>query len=254
MSTRLVPALVRGLDILKLLGQEPGLAAPAIATQLELPRTTVHELLKTLESRGFVTMSDGSGYRIGVPLFELGKTYERGLDLVEVGKRSAEAVAAQCGETVQIAVLDLTEVIYIVQVNSTHTVQLVSSVGGRLPAHLTAVGKVNLAFQPPEVVMERYPSGQALTTMTPASIDTTDALHETLQQIRSDGVAWDACESNPDVCCVAAPIRNATGSVAAGMSVSVPVHRWNPAAAAHLRALVVAGADRVSADLGHRVG
>lgn len=252
MGTRLVPALVRGLDILTLLGKEPGLAAPAIASKLELPRTTVHELIKTLEARGFVTASDGSGYRLGVPLFELGKTYERGLDLVAVGKRSAEAVAAQCGETVQVAVLDDTEVIYIVQVNSTHTVQLVSSVGGRLPAHLTAVGKVNLAFQPIEVVMERYPAGQTLRTMTAASIATTDALHETLEQIRSDGVAWDACESNPDVCCVAAPIRDASGAVAAGMSVSVPVHRWNPATAARLRRLVTAGADQVSTDLGYR--
>jgi IclR family KDG regulon transcriptional repressor len=254
MSTRLVPALVRGLDILKLLGHEPGLTPPAIATQLGLPRTTVHELLKTLESQGFVTMSDGTGYRIGMPLFELGKSYERGLDLVGLGKRSAEAVAAECGETVQIAVLDHTDVIYIVQVNSTHKVQLVSSVGGRLPAHLTAVGKINLAFQPPEVVSERYPPGQALATLTPASLATTEALLETLDQIRLDGVAWDECESNPDVCCVAAPIWDAKGAVAAGMSISVPVHRWNAAAAAHLRTLVVAGADRVSTDLGHRVG
>jgi DNA-binding IclR family transcriptional regulator len=247
-----VPALVRGLDILKLLGQEPGLAAPAIASKLELPRTTVHELLKTLEARGFVTASGGNGYRLGVPLFELGKTYERSLDLVAIGKRSAETVAAQCGETVQMAVLDNTEVIYIVQVNSTHTVQLISSVGGRLPAHLTAVGKVNLAFQPLEVVMERYPSGQPLQTMTPASIATTDALHKTLEQVRMDGVSWDACESNPDVYCVAAPIRDAAGAVTAGMSISVPVHRWNPSTAAHLRALVTAGADQVSTDLGFR--
>jgi IclR family transcriptional regulator, KDG regulon repressor len=250
MTTRLVSALARGLDILALLGQQPDLAAPAIAAELGLPRTSVHELLKTLEARGFISDAGGPGYRLGVRLFELGKAYERSLDLVEIGKRGAEAVAAKCGETVQIAFLDGAEVIYVVQINSTHAIQLVSSIGGRLPAHLTAVGKVNLAYQSPALLDQLYPPGQPLATMTPASISSTDALRDALRQVRVDGVAWDSCESNPDVYCVAAPIRDSAGAVVAGMSISVPVHRWNPERAEELRVFAVAGAHDVSANLG----
>lgn len=250
MATRLVPALVRGLDVLTLLGQQPGLGASAIAAALGLPRTSVHELLKTLEARGFIRDAGNSTYRLGIRLFELGKSVERGLDLVDVGKRGAEAVAAKCGETVHIGVLDHTDVVYVAQISSTHAVQLVSHNGGRLPAHLTAVGKVSLAYQPEAVLQRLYPPGEQLTAMTPKSLPTTDALHAALRQVRAEGVAWDSCESNPDVYCVAAPIRDATGEVVAGMSISVPVHRWNERRAKEFRALAVTGAHDVSLNLG----
>ncbi|WP_432974473.1 IclR family transcriptional regulator [Dactylosporangium sp. CA-233914] len=233
-----------------LLGRQSPLAAPAIAAALDLPRTTVHELLKTLEARGFIDDAGGSSYRLGMRIFELGRSFERDLDLVEIGKRGAEAVAAECGETVQIALLDQTDVVYVVQVSSIHAVQLVSRLGGRLPAHLTGVGKASLAFQPGPVLQELYPPGRPLQTMTPASLATTDALHSALEQVRADGVAWDNCESNPDVYCVAAPIRDASGRVVAGMSISVPVHRWNDVHAEELRTLVIKGAQDVSAKLG----
>ena len=250
MATRVVPALARGLDVLVLLGQQPDLAAAPIAAALGLPRTTVHELLKTLEARGFIRNAGNSTYRLGIRLFELGTAVEHGLDLVDVGKRGAEAVAAKCGETVHIGVLDHTDVVYVAKISSIHAVQLVSHLGGRLPAHLTAVGKVNLAYQAEAVLEQLYPLGGQLTTMTPNSLPTTDALHAALRQIRAEGVAWDSCESNPDVYCVAAPIRDAAGEVVAGMSISVPVNRWNERRAEELRALAVAGAHDVSVNLG----
>lgn len=250
MATPLVPALSRGLDILMLLGQQPDLGAPAVAAALDLPRTTVHDLLKTLEARGFICTAGNSTYRLGIRLFELGKGVERSLDLVEVAKLGAEAVAAKCGETVHIGVLDHTDVVYVAQIRSIHMVQLVSSNGGRLPAHLTAVGKVILAYQPEALLEELYPPGRQLKTMTPNSLPTTDVLHDALKVIRTNGVAWDTCESNPDVYCVAAPIRNATGAVVAGLSISVPVHRWNAERAEELRTFAVEGANDVSVNLG----
>ncbi|MEU9888707.1 IclR family transcriptional regulator [Sphaerisporangium sp. NPDC051011] len=250
MATRLVPALTRGLDILVLLAREPQLTAPAIAAALDLPRTTVHELVKTLEAKGFIQDAGGSAYRLGMRTFELGKRFERDMDLAEIGKQCAQRVADECGETVQIALLDGTEVIYVVQINTIHTVRLLSSIGGRLPAHLTGVGKVSLAFQDENRLHELYPFGQPLKVMTPKSIATTDSLHEALDRIRIEGVAWDECESNPDVFCVAAPVHNSTGAVIGGMSISVPATRWNDEHAEELRKLVVSGAQQLSANLG----
>jgi IclR family KDG regulon transcriptional repressor len=215
-----------------------------------LPRTTVHELLKTLQARGFIQEAEGSAYRLAVRVFELGKHFEREMDLADIGRRRAQAVADACGETVQIALLDGVEVVYVAQINTIHTVRLLSSIGGRLPAHLTGVGKAGLAFQDDAVLRELYPLGRPLEVMTPRSIATTDALFEELVRIRIEGVAWDRCESNDDVYCVAAPVRDASGATIGGMSVSVPALRWNDQRAEELRELVVSGARTLSMELG----
>jgi IclR family transcriptional regulator, KDG regulon repressor len=249
---RLVPAVARALDILEFVRAEGLSAAPEITRALGLPRTTVHELIKTLLTRGYLREANGGDqYELGIRLLELGAAYEARLDLAQVAKASAVTVRNKCGETVHVAVLDRADVVYIVQIESTHVVRMVSALGGRLPAHVTAVGKALLAYQPAAVIDELYPEGTALSVMTPASLKTAGALRSALERIRQEGLAWDACESNPDVYCVAAPIMDRSGSVIAAMSVSVPSHRWNAGHATELAGLVTDAAHGVSRHLGY---
>ena len=249
MATRLVTALARGLSILGYLERGPR-TAPEIAAGLSLPRATVHELLKTLEADGFVQVTDGVAYGLGMRLFELGSAVERSLDIAQIGRRHAERMAAACGETVQVALLDGAEVVYVAKADSEHAVKLVSTVGVRLPAHLTAVGKATLAYRPADELDRLYPAGTPLPTLTPRSISTTDQLREALIEAREEGVAWDDCESNPDVRCVAAPVRDRRGSAIGGISISVPTYRWDDESGSRLSALVTAGAAALSDDLG----
>ena len=149
---RLVPAVTRALDVLELFLDSDGtLSAPEVTRRLELPRTTVHELLTTLAARSYlVQLPDQPGrYRLGVRTYQLGSRYAEQLDLAAEGQQVARGVAETCDETVHVAVLEDADVIYIAKVDSTHAVRMVSAAGRRLPAHCTSVGKMLLASLPP---------------------------------------------------------------------------------------------------------
>ncbi|MFJ8129918.1 IclR family transcriptional regulator [Streptomyces hydrogenans] len=251
---RLVPAVTRAFDILELFLQGDGtLSAPEITRRLGLPRTTTHELVSTLTARNYlVPVPEQPGrYRLGVRTYQLGSRYAEQLDLAAEGREVARETAETCGETVHVALLEDADVIYVAKVDSTHAVRMVSAAGRRLPAHCTAVGKMLLAMLPADE-LDALLDGRELTGMTPRSITDPDALRAALAEIAILGVAVEQRESNPDVSCVAAPVRDRSGRVVAALSISVPVTRWDEARENELTALAVRGAGELSARLGHR--
>jgi DNA-binding IclR family transcriptional regulator len=252
--SRSVPSVNRALDILELFISHPELSAPQIIDLLRLPRTTVHELLTTLVERGYLeaVVAAPTNYRLGLRTFQLGSQFADRLDLVREAQEAAQRVAQACDETVHVAVLDGSDVVYIAKVDSTHPVRMVSAVGRRLPAHCTAVGKVLLSGLSAEALDARYPPGGSLVMMTPNSISSLSHLRAQLDRVRRDVVAYDDCESNEAVHCVAAPVYDHTGRMAAAISVSVPATRWHSERAATLSALVRTGAEELSRRLGHR--
>ncbi|GHE62632.1 transcriptional regulator [Streptomyces longispororuber] len=251
---RLVPAVTRAFDILELFLEGDGtLSAPEVTRKLQLPRTTVHELLTTLAARSYLApVPEQPGrYRLGVRPYQLGSRYAEQLDLAAEGQRVAREVAETCDETVHVAILEGTDVIYIAKVDSTHAVRMVSAAGRRLPAHCTAVGKMLLASLPAPELDARV-THRELAAMTPASVTDPDALRAELAAIRERGVAAEHRESNPDVSCVAAPVRDSAGRVVAALSISVPMIRWNEERETELSELALKGAGDLSARLGHR--
>lgn len=252
---RLVPAVTRALDILELFLEGDGsLSAPDVTRRLQLPRTTVHELLTTLAARAYlVPVPEQPGrYRLGVRTYQLGSRYAEQLDLAAEGQQVAREVAETCDETVHVAILEDTDVIYIAKVDSTHAVRMVSAAGRRLPAHCTSVGKMLLASLPEAELTARI-SGRELTAMTPNSMTDPAVLREALVGIQERGVAVEHRESNPDVSCVAAPVRNGAGRVVAALSISVPMIRWSDDRESELEQLALKGAAELSTRLGHRV-
>ncbi|MGP3970788.1 IclR family transcriptional regulator [Streptomyces sp. 6N223] len=252
---RRVPAVSRALDILELFLDGDGtLSAPEITRRLQLPRTTVHELVTTLAARSYLVPVSGQPgrYRLGVRTYQLGSRYAEQLDLAAEGHQVARSVAETCGETVHVAVLEGVDVIYIAKVDSTHAVRMVSAAGRRLPAHCTAVGKMLLASLPPEELDTRLPqSAGELRAMTPNSITSLEELRRHLADVRERGVASEQRESNPDVSCVAAPVRDRSGRVVAALSISVPMVRWSAEQQEELTGLAVKGAGQLSERLGH---
>lgn len=251
---RAVPAVSRALDILELFLDKPALSAPQITEKLDLPRTTVHELVTTLVDRGYLEAVHGAPtrFRLGMRLFQLGSQFADRLDLVREAQDAAGKVAAACDETVHVAVLDGTNVVYIAKVDSTHPVRMVSAVGRRLPAHCTAVGKMLLSGLGEEALDARYPRSQNLTAMTPRSVVSPTKLRAQLSEIHDTGIAFDDCESNEAVRCVAAGVYDHTGRMVAAMSISAPIMRWNEANAAQWSELISEGAQSLSQRLGHR--
>src|SRR3954447_17056448 len=251
---RAVPAASRALDILELFLDTPVLTAADVVNRLGLPRTTVHELLGTLADRSYLFVVRGQPlrYQLGVRLFQLGSVFAQQLDLAREAQRIAAEGAAECDETVHVAILDGTDVIYIARVESTHPVRMISAVGRRLPAHSTGVGKMMLSLLADGELDGLYRDQDVLTRLTPRTITSLPRLRAELAEIDARGLAYDEAESSADVHCVATGVRDHSGAMVAAMSVSVPSMRWSIERRAALADLVRAGSARLSESLGHR--
>lgn len=250
---RSVPAVTRAFDILELFLDRPSLSVPEIIERLGLPRTSVHELINTLTERDYLIPTPGqpTRYRLGMRLFQLGNVFAEQLDLAQEAREIARKIAAECDETVHVAVLDGADVVYIAKVDSTHSVRMVSAVGRRLPAHCTGVGKALLSGLSPDALDARCPRDRELPGMTPRSITSPARLRARLDEIRESGLSYDECESNDAVYCVAAPVYDHTGGMVAAMSISVPSIRWNAERRDAWSDLIRRGAAELSQRLGH---
>jgi IclR family transcriptional regulator, KDG regulon repressor len=249
---RSTPAVTRAFAILGLIRRDGPLTVRDVAARLGLPRSSVHELVHTLATLGAIAPADGGGGRftLGLLLHELGSAYLSEVDVAREGQRAAESVAAACGETVHLAILDGIEVVYLAKVDSIHAVRMVSAVGRRLPAQCTGVGKAMLSALSDEEVERRFGGDDRLEAMTPNSITTLRDLVEALAEVRRVGYSIDNCESNRDVRCVAAPVHDHRGATVAAMSISVPVIRTAEDWPGHLVELVRDGARELSRRLG----
>jgi DNA-binding IclR family transcriptional regulator len=222
----------------------------ALAGRLGLAKSTVHRLATTLVEYDILEQNRESGkYRLGLALFELGTLVRRKMDAVSESRQQMHALLEVTGETVQLAVLDHLSVLYIRILESRQAVRMSSTVGSRAPAHCTSVGKALLAFQPPEVVKQVIDNG--LRRFTANTITAAEVLQEELASVRAKGYAVDDEESEVGLRCVAAPIRDHTGLVAAAISVSAPVQRMTKKNLQTAVPTVVAAADAISRRLGY---
>jgi IclR family transcriptional regulator, KDG regulon repressor len=249
-----ISAVERAMKILELfLDGSESLSVPNFVSLLNLPRSTTHELVRTLVDLGYLfpDKNNPRKFSLGLKIFELGGAYASNLDFVREGQDIVKAIAAKCGETVNLAVLQNKSVIFIMKVDSIHPVRLFSAVGRRIPAHVTALGKMLLSALPDREVQSRYENAEELETMTPFSITSMTQLLKELAKVRESGIAFDDSESTPDVQCMAAPVYNHNGEMIAAMSVSVLTTRINPERRKELTKLICEGAAELSSRLGY---
>ena len=183
---RSVPAVVRALDVLELfLDGRTNLSAPEVANALGLPRTTVHELLATLVEREYVERlpDNAHRFRLGLRVFELGNTYAEALDVVRDGQSVVDEVAARCGETCQLAVLDGRDVVYVAKADGSHDLRVQAPVGRRSTALRTAAGRVLLAHLPWSEMDRRFPVRPATTVRRPLGPDAARAAAPRLRPV-----------------------------------------------------------------------
>ncbi|MFO7633147.1 MAG: IclR family transcriptional regulator [Caldilinea sp.] len=251
-----VKSALRVLDIFELLALHPdGISLSEISTELTIPKSSAHGLLATLMSRGYLRAGrHDRTYRLGARLFELGSSYMAGADLLTEGQDVVRETARACDETVHLAILDGDEVLYIAKEEGTNAIRMVSAVGKRFPAYGTGVGKMLLSALSAEALDQLYPPARPLAPITPRTIVDPVAFRQELAATRQRGYATDFEESTPGLCCIAAPVFDADGAVAAAISVSVPNVRFTAERQAALRLLVQQGAKRLSRILGHHPG
>jgi len=247
-----VKSLSRALHLLEALrGAGEGASLSDLAARTALPKGTAHRLLRTLIRHGFVEQRDGR-YRVGVKAFVVGNAFLAHLDLRTRALPHLVALRNESGESVQLAVFEDLQVVYIERVLSRFPVAYMKSrVGAMLPAYCTGLGKALLAFSPPgtlEAYLQRIP----LRRLTPYTITDPRRLARELEAVRRLGYAVDRGEREVSVRCIAAPVFNHEDAAVAAVSVAGPADRmpW-PLEGSPLAGRVVATARAISADIGY---
>jgi DNA-binding IclR family transcriptional regulator len=247
-----IESLERGLLILEALGESPGASLMELVERLSVPKGTLFRHLQVLESHGYVIRDKASRrYTLGPRLIHLGFSARRQLNLADVALPFIELLRDRFNETVHLGVLDQGQVVHIQAAASRHPVKMVSAVGERTWVHISALGKVLLAWSDPDV-LERTLVERGLPRFTDQTLTTRPELDADLMKVRERGYAIDDEESSHGLRCLAAPVRGADGRVVAALSLSSPADRLSLGDAHAIAPAVRETADGISAELGWR--
>ncbi|HET9658284.1 MAG TPA: IclR family transcriptional regulator [Kineosporiaceae bacterium] len=217
-----VPAADHVLAVLSHLARQAGpVPAAAIARDLALPRSTTYHLLSVLAGHGFVVhLPEEQRYGLGVAAFELGSAYSRQAPLTRLARPVLARLVDRVGQSAHLAVLHGGEVLYLVEERAVGRPPLVTDVGVRLPAQLTASGRAILAALPQAQVRALFPDRAAFTRRTGTGPATPGELRRILTGVRARGYATEDGEVTLGFASVAAAVRDHTGHPAAGVAVT----------------------------------
>ncbi len=243
-----VQSVDRALTILGILARLGEAGVTEIAGELGVHKSTAFRLVATLESHGMVEQNDERGkYRLGVGVLRLAGATTARLDVVQEARPICRKLAADSGETVNIAVLSDRSALYLDQVAGQSALQSHNWVGQHIPLHATSNGKVLLSGLSPDEIDNRLPR---LPSYTAETVTTKAKLRRELAEVREQGYAVAVDELEVGLTAIAAPIRNAHGDVIASLSVSGPTFRLGEPRVKELVPVVQDAADEVSRRLG----
>jgi IclR family transcriptional regulator, KDG regulon repressor len=205
----------------------PNWGVTDLASSLGYSKSTVHRVLSTLTDEGLLEQDTTTGrYRLGLVLFDLVAAVPSQRGLHEAVLLPMTDLRSGTGETVQVGVLDGRQVVYVERLDSPHTLRMFTELGRRTDAHCTSSGKALLAFLPP-TQLTRVLDGWKLPRKTEHTIVSTAGLRRHLDEIRRRGYAENRQESEIGVVSIAAPIRDASGTTIASLSVAGPAERMD---------------------------
>jgi IclR family acetate operon transcriptional repressor len=240
-------AVERTVAVLQALaGSPPGASLTELVKATGIPTSTLHRMLTVLRGTGLVRETTDGRYALAAGTMTLARSYLDGLDLRQEAVKVMQPLSARTGETCHLGVLTLVHVVYIEKIDSPSPVRMYSRVGQTNPALTTAIGRAILASSPAHVIDEVLEAHARLSGK-PADRSAVDAL---LARVRADCYASDLQENEIGICCVAAPVFDHTGHVAAGLSISAPATRFGTDAAGRLGPEVRKAADELSRRLG----
>lgn len=246
-----VPAAHQVLAILSHLGRQAGpVPAAAIARELALPRSTTYQLLNTLAESGFVVhLADERRYSLGLAAYELATGYARQAPLQRVARVPLARLVDRTGHTAHLAVMHGREVIYLIEERAPGRPPLVTDVGVRLPAHLTASGRAMLAALPAAQIRALFPHPEAFVTRHEPGPHSLSALRKLLVETRRRGHAVEVGEVSPGFASIAVAVLDHTGHPVASVAVTLPRSELGP----DLRDMVVAEIGRSARAIAARI-
>jgi DNA-binding IclR family transcriptional regulator len=242
-------ALVKGLALVEhVADSDRSLRLVELVQASGLPRPTALRLLDVLCRAEVLRLDDNGGYGLGPRVAAWGQSFLDRLDLRSQAADLMEELVGISGETCFLGVRDGSQVLYVAAVNSPKPVRPAARPGSRNPLHCTGIGKVLLSGLSDEEVAALLTAPLERRTSNTMTDVPTVVRH--VQAVRVRGFATDEIENEEGVRCVAAPVRDHTGAVVAGLSVSAPAYRFTPDDVQRLAPDVV----RVTTELSRRLG
>ena len=225
-----VPAATRALRVLRFLaGQPDPVPLDRIMHACELPRSTTYHLLHAMQEEGFVVhLADEHRFGLGPAAFEVGSGYARQEPLQRIARRPLADLVDRVAQSAHLAILHGREVLYVVEERAPGRPPLVTDVGVRLPAHLTASGRAILALLPASQVRALYPSAAAFVDRHGRGPRTLSALRTVLTDTRQRGYAVEDGEVTPGLASVAVAVLDHNQHPVAAVAVTHPEDSDSP--------------------------
>ncbi|HVX77551.1 MAG TPA: IclR family transcriptional regulator [Bradyrhizobium sp.] len=246
-----VQSLARAFGIMEEVARSrDGISLAELSKRVGLHNSTTFHLVRTMVSLGYIRqIKDDKRYRIGRPLFALAASALDEIEMVSLATPVLEDLSRETGESGHFAVRMGDSVVVIARTAAPGAFQLTERVGVVRPAHCTALGKVILAALRPDQ-LDRFLGRVELTPVTPKSLTELGVLKKDIDEVRSSGIAFDDGEFNPEVRCVAVPVKDFTGQVIGAIGISGPIWRLSIQALQSRARIVQAAARRLSAEFG----
>lgn len=246
-------AVERALAILEAVAQDAeGLSNAEISRKLEIPKSSASYILRTLETRGYLTRNPETGkYRVGLKILSLSRGALSGIDVREVALPIMRHLMEKTNLTCHLAILDGPDAVYIEKVEPTGFIRMDTWVGRRMRVHATSVGKALVAHIPQER-LEKILTERGMEKRTPKTITTVSRLLKDLEKVREQGYAVDDEENNMGARCVGAPVFNQQGTIEAAIGLSGTINQVNPHTMPRILEHLKDAARHVSMQLGYR--
>ena len=213
-----VPAIERVDSILYLIAHQPNkYRLIDISNELEINKSSLFSSLNTLEQLGWVKKENDGTYSLGTRLGILGILYFSRFDLISTFSIEAIKTVEKLNETIQLSILDGTDILYLAKKEGTSQVRIASDPGMKFPAHSTAMGKILLSQYSFSELNEMYHT-KSLTTKTAHTINNLSDLWHQISFIKEKGFVWERQEAVEGFTCVAAPIINHNNEIIAAVS------------------------------------
>jgi DNA-binding IclR family transcriptional regulator len=219
-----VPAASRALRVLRYLASQPDpVPLMSIMRACDLPRSTAYHLVSTMIDEGFVVhLADDRRYGLGVAAFEVGTGYARQEPLGRIARRPLAALVDRTGYGGHLAVLHGRDVLYVLEERAPGRPPLVTDVGVRLPAHLTASGRAILMSLPASQVRALYPDRGSFVDRVGTGPASPSALRTVLSEARQRGHAEEDGEVTPGLASVAAAVLDHNQHPVAAVALTFP--------------------------------
>lgn len=242
---QVIERMMKLLDVLSYYHEPVGLKQ--LAQETGLHASTAHRILAAMTATGFVERDEPGAYRLGIRLLELGNLVKSRINIRDSAMPLMQKLHHATGESVNLGVRQGDEIVYVERTSGGRSsVRVVHLVGARAPLHTTAVGKLYLVEDGSQAVRE-YARRTGLPGFTPNSLTTLAALEKELERVRRHGIAFDEEEAEIGLRCIAAGVRDDSGELVAGISMSAPAERYKPEYAPLVRQV----ADEISRAIGY---